>query len=296
MKSVQPIVILLALATTAYGQPPTSGSGSATQPAAPQQVLVRFEIIEMSLTKLRHMGVHAELLTGDNLTADRRTPNSIVDGKEAVRLLATLRSQNLVKTLATSRLIVLSGKTGTINAGRELSFPTRRPDGSVAIERRHATEATVSPIVHGDNVQLTFHARRSEPDSANPMTVGEETIPGIRDCEVNTRAQLKSDQTLILREPIHTVVETELHGAPIISELPYVGAMFRSVKETRNEIAVVILVHSEIVQSPARATNSSPAAGVPRVAAWQQGSPTTGVNRADAASGAPDIGRSRDRR
>jgi len=132
-----------------------------------------------------------------------------------------------------------------------MSVPKQQPDGSTAIDHRYGIEVELTPEVLGGKVQLAFHGRLSELDPAHSVQLGKQTFPGIRMLEIDTRAEMKNGQTLVLQGPTQTHTETYNSGVPYVSEIPFVGAVFRSAKETKNELATIILVRPEIMQSPA---------------------------------------------
>jgi Flp pilus assembly secretin CpaC len=238
-------------------------------------VVVKVQIGEVSLTKLRRLGLDPAKLLGDPNAKSKidqpggnaqqsqaiATFSVIDDGSDAQRLLEALRKDNLIKVLAKPELMTLSGKTAVINPGGRLPVPKRRPDGSMAIEYQTGTEVEVTPEVLGDTIHLAIRGRVSELDSGHMVRVGQQTVPGVRVHEFCTRTELKSGQTLAMGGLSETRVEVENRGLPYVSEVPYLGAIFRSVKEERNDIAMLILVRPEIVQSPATAMAHRPADG-----------------------------------
>ena len=60
---------------------------------------------------------------------------------------------------------------------------------------------------------------------------------------------MQAGQTLALAGLIQEKVEAENKGLPWISELPYIGAPFRRVQESVNEIELLIMVTPEIVDA-----------------------------------------------
>ena len=85
----------------------------------------------------------------------------------------------------------------------------------------------------GDTIHLAIRGRLSELDSGHMVRVGQQTVPGVRVREFGTRTEMKSGQTFAMTKLIQTVVEAESRGVPFVSEVPYAGAMFKSVKEER---------------------------------------------------------------
>jgi Flp pilus assembly secretin CpaC len=77
---------------------------------------------------------------------------------------------------------------------------------------------------------------------------------------------MNSGETVVLGGTKQDRAESRQRGVPYVSELPLVGAAFRSVEETHSEVATYVLVRAEIVQRLAAASptvNVIPGAAVP---------------------------------
>jgi pilus assembly protein CpaC len=85
-------------------------------------------------------------------------------------------------------------------------------------------------------------------DYANSVTINATTVPGIKSRDADTGVELGAGETLAIAGLVEIRSESENHGIPWLSELPYVGAAFRKVKETKNEIELLILVTPELVE------------------------------------------------
>jgi pilus assembly protein CpaC len=280
MKYVAAICVVLALSSTIYGQQ-SSGIGPRAATASEVQhnteVMVELQIFEVSLTKLQQMGFDVVRLgldparqagdfntkpNGDQPSGGVKSFSAINDRSELPQTLETLRKDNLVRVLAAPRLLVLSGKTASIVSGSELKVPKPQKDGSVTIGYQRAAKMEVTPEVLGDEVTLSLHGQFSEADYSHMVRVGKEDIPGVQSREVRTLMKLKSGQAFAFGGLRQVCTQATVSGVPWIGEIPFVGAMFRSVKETRNETAMFILIRPEIVQSPATAIH--PAANLAR--------------------------------
>jgi pilus assembly protein CpaC len=232
---------------------------------AGKQVIIRLQIAEVSLTKLQHMGFNLAQGAGDgdgkpivDETSFNAEWSAITrDGKKAQQLLQSLRKENLAKILAEPTLVTTSGNPAVFNSGVELSVPKPQPDGSVRMERQYGTVVRFTPEALGDQVRLAIRGSLSELDYGHTVRVGKENVPGVQKREFDTRAELESGQTLAISGPIELRREVVVRGIPFIKDLPYVGAMFRSVEETLNKIALLILVRPEIVLPPAKPIRSA---------------------------------------
>ena len=66
---------------------------------------------------------------------------------------------------------------------------------------------------------------------------------------MHTGVEMKAGQTLALAGLIQTRIDAKERGLPFLSDLPYIGAAFRSVEEVVNEIELLIIVTPELVDA-----------------------------------------------
>lgn len=268
MKYVLSICTMAILSMPAYGQQAGHrdqiatrrlGENQQIRQDARTQVDLQLRMVEVSLTKLRRLGLDPAKLADDSdskanvaqTNGDPLTFSVSNDGGKAGQFLDSLRQDSLAKVLAEPTLATLSGRTAVFNLGEMLAVPKSQQDGSVMIERQHAIVIKVASEVSGDKVRLEIHGRITELDHKHMVRIGDKTVPGVRVREFNTRTELRSGQTLMISGLTQTRVEAVNRGMPYVSEVPYVGAIFRSVEEERNDIARFIQVRPQIVQSPA---------------------------------------------
>ncbi|HOM16688.1 MAG TPA: pilus assembly protein N-terminal domain-containing protein [Thermoguttaceae bacterium] len=242
-----------------------------------QQVLLHVKVMEVSRTKLRQLGFDwaqvinshtivssaSGLLSGLEGVGGGVAPSAVtsgdptfmfrvVDGNSAFfGVMDALRKDNLMKILAEPTLVTVSGRPAFFNVGGE--FPILVPEslGTVSIEyKKFGTQVDFVPIVlGGGRIRLEVKPRVSEIDNTRSVTVDSLTVPGLRVREVDTGVELMAGQTLAIAGLVQTRVEAQRRGIPGVMELPYIGAMFRKVEETNNEIELLILVTPELVEA-----------------------------------------------
>ena len=242
-----------------------------------QQVLLHVKVMEVSRTKLRQLGFDwaqvinghmivssaSGLLTGLEGVGGSVAPTAVtagqptfmfrvVDGSSAFfGVLDALREDNLMKILAEPTLVTVSGRPAFFNVGGE--FPILVPEslGTVSIEyKKFGTQVDFVPIVlGGGRIRLEVRPRVSEIDNTRGVSVQSIHVPGLRVREVDTGVELMAGQTLAIAGLVQTRVEAQRQGIPGVMDLPYIGALFRKVEETNNEIELLILVTPELVQS-----------------------------------------------
>lgn len=251
-----------------------------------QQVLLHVKVMEVSRTKLRQLGFDWAKITGNNvitsgpsgLITDYLDQSTTigglggVPGKAAIRsatptstfafnvvngtsgffgVLEALRQDNLMKIMSEPTLVSINGQIASFNAGGEIPVPEPQSLGTISISwKKYGTQIKFVPIVLGNGkIRLEVHPEVSELDDSRGYSIAGTTVPAIRLREVHTTVEMMAGQTLAIAGLVETRVESENAGLPWISEIPYLGAAFRSVKEKRNEVELLILVTPELAEA-----------------------------------------------
>ena len=234
-----------------------------------QQVMLHVKVMEVSRTKLRRLGVDFAALsssgfvtssisgmitstTGAAATASGDTLRfGIVENSSFFGFLDALRQNDLLKILAEPTLVAVSGRPASFLVGGEFPILVPQSLGTVSIEfRRFGTEIDFVPLVLGNgNIRLEVRPRVSEIDNTRGITLNGVTVPSLFVREVNTGVEMKAGQTLALAGLVQTRTESQNIGIPWVSDLPWFGAAFRKVQETKNEIELLILVRPELVDA-----------------------------------------------
>ncbi len=237
-----------------------------------QQVLLHVKVIEVSRTKLRRLGFDfAKVTSGNNLvlsgisglitaatsagvttTGAETFKFSVFDGNSAFfGVLDALRQDNLAKILAEPTLVTVSGRPAYFNSGGEFPIPVPQSLGTISIEyKKFGTQVDFVPIVLGNGrIRLEVRPRVSEIDKSRSITIAGTTVPGLRVREADTGVEMQAGQTLAIAGLVQYRVEAENRGLPWISEVPYLGVLFRKVQDEQNEIELLIMVTPELVDA-----------------------------------------------
>lgn len=228
-------------------------------------VQLKVQIMEVSRTKLRNAGVDWALGFGDDfvqqsvsgliapgaaaggvLTAGNETFKFGVvdDGNYFFTFLRLLKQDNLVKVLADPTLVAIDGRPASFNSGGE--FPVLVPAGlgNVGIEfREFGTRLDFVAKVRGDGrIHLEVRPMISEIDTSRAVTVSGIAVPGLRSRYVETAVELQAGQTLAIAGLLQVRTESQKRGIPGLSDIPYLGVLFRDVQEVQNEVEMLVLV------------------------------------------------------
>jgi pilus assembly protein CpaC len=246
------------------------------------QVVLHVKVMEVSRTKLRALGFDFAKFTGQNMVASGvsgllsavsvastggnighaattiidATPGTgtfsfgVVSGSSTfMGVLDALRQDDLLKILAEPVLVTVSGRPAFFNVGGEIPIIVPQSLGTASIEyKKIGTELHFVPIVLGNGrIRLEVWPRVSEKDPANSIVLSGITVPGLRTREAETGVEMEAGQTLAIAGLVQTRTEAQLRGLPWVSDVPYLGTLFRRVEEHNNEIELLILVTPEIV-------------------------------------------------
>jgi pilus assembly protein CpaC len=234
-----------------------------------QQVLLHVKVMEVSRTKLRQMGVDWAALSGNDfliqsvsgiVTAATSQGGTLAGQNDTLRFgilngsnavggyLDLLRKYNLAKLLAEPTLVAVSGRAARFHSGGEFGYvvPSSSLNATQVAFKPFGTEVDFVPIVLGNgNIRLEVRPTVSEVDAS----LGANGVPGFRIRSVDTAVEMKAGQTLALAGLIQTRVESENKGLPWASDLPWIGAAFRRVREQVNEVELLIMVTPELVEA-----------------------------------------------
>jgi pilus assembly protein CpaC len=216
-------------------------------------VQLHTQIMEVSRTKLRTLGIDWELIDGNDFvesTVGRVLNNatfrwSVVDNDTSFTMsIEALRRNNLVKVLASPTLTAVDGRPASFNVGGEIPILVPAGLGQIGIQyREFGTRLDyVAKVLGNGRIYLEVRPYVSEIDPSRSVTLQGVSVPGLRSRFLETGVELNAGQTLALGGLLQLRTETINSGLPGLSEMPYLGIFFRKVREEQNEIELLITV------------------------------------------------------
>jgi len=228
-------------------------------------IMLQTQIMEVSRTKLQQLGIDWSLGFGNDFVTQSTsgligsgatTPSLINAGNETLKfgivdngnaffgLLRMLRQKNLAKVMADPTVVAIDGRPASFNSGGEFPILVPAGLGQVGVEfREFGTRLDFVAKVRGDSrIWLEVRPTISEIDPGRSVVIGGTSIPGIRSRFVDTAVELRAGQTLALAGLLQIRTESESIGLPVLSDVPYLGALFRSNREVQNEVELLIMV------------------------------------------------------
>jgi pilus assembly protein CpaC len=251
-----------------------------------QTVLLHVRVMEVSRTKLRQLGFDWAKITGGNMVTSgvsgmiqapvspslpvgtggatppfaEITNNPITNSTFAFNIgqgtsaffgvLNALREDNLAKIVAEPTLVCESGRAASFSVGGQIAVPEPQGLGSVGVDYKdYGTRIDFVPIVMGNGkIHLEVRPSVSEIDTANSTTISGTTVPGFTKRVVDTAVEMMAGQTVAIAGLLQSRTDAMNRGLPWVSEVPYLGALFRSVHEEVNEVELLIMVTPELVE------------------------------------------------
>jgi len=227
-------------------------------------IMLQTQVMEVSRTKLQQAGIDWSLGSGSDFVTQSAsgllgtgaaatqfsagTENfkfGIVDnGNSLFGFLKMLRTKNLAKVMAEPTVVAIDGRPASFNSGGEFPILVPAGLGQVGVEfREFGTRLDFVAKVRGDSrIWLEVRPTISEIDPGRSVVLAGTSIPGIRSRFVDTAVELRAGQTLALAGLLQMRTESESVGLPVLADIPYLGALFRTNKEIQNEVELLILV------------------------------------------------------
>jgi pilus assembly protein CpaC len=216
-------------------------------------VQLHTQIMEVSRTKLRTLGIDWQLIDGGDViqstvaeVVNSSTFNwTVVDNNTRFSMgIEALRRNNLVKVLASPTLTAVDGRPASFNVGGEIPILVPSGLGQVGVQyREFGTRLDyVAKVLGNGRIYLEVRPYVSEIDPSRSVTLQGISVPGLRSRFLETGVELNAGQTLALGGLLQVRTETINSGLPGLAEMPYIGVFFRKVREEQNEIELLITV------------------------------------------------------
>ncbi|MGY6705206.1 type II and III secretion system protein family protein [Roseinatronobacter sp.] len=165
-------------------------------------------------------------------------------------LLEALETQGMLRTLAEPNLTALSGQEASFLAGGEVPVPIIS-DGSVAVEYRpFGVGLSFTPRVLDDNVinlSLNASVRSIDPTLSSGATPSGISEYAFRTRETQTTVELRDGESFAIAGLLQDDFSANSTSIPWLSDIPILGALFRSSSYQRDQTELVIVITAHLV-------------------------------------------------
>jgi general secretion pathway protein D len=242
--------------------------------ALPLQVLIDATIVEVTLTGRLRYGLqwyfaHSADPSGagvlgdmSNLTAPLASAfgggftYSLVTNAQKIRLeLDLLAKDNKVNVISSPSVMSLNNQEAQIMVGTTVPVATSQTYGTLT-----AGAAVTSGFQYVDTGTI-LHVRprvnagglvtmevRQEVSAAQPVAIGNTNTNQISKRTISSAVAVNSGGTLVLGGLITDNRTTDVTGIPILSQIPYLGALFGTTDKNLTRTELVVLLTPRVVQ------------------------------------------------
>ncbi|MCA1448798.1 type II and III secretion system protein family protein [Ensifer sp. IC3342] len=164
-------------------------------------------------------------------------------------VINALEQKGLVRRLAQPNLIAMSGETASFHAGGEVPIQTTVANGAtVATEtdyRPFGVRLTFTPVVLDSGlISLKIEPEVSELDTS----INVNGNPGFISRAAKTTVALRDGQSFAMAGLLQSINAKDVQQLPWVSQVPVIGALFRSTSFLKRESDLVIIVTPHIVR------------------------------------------------
>ncbi|WP_462137632.1 type IV pilus secretin PilQ [Candidatus Mycalebacterium sp.] len=158
--------------------------------------------------------------------------------------LSALEDRGKVKILSSPKIITVDNSVARIEQGISIPFSTVSDQGT----KTEFTDATLSlevkpKITNDGNIFMDIYITDNSPDAT--FAVGSQ--PSIRRNEAKTRVLAADGETVVLGGIVTTTTSNSNSRVPILSSIPFLGAVFRSSKKQTVERELILFITPRIV-------------------------------------------------
>lgn len=188
-----------------------------------------------------------------------------------LNLAATVRAlqaQGVLQILAEPNLVTANGKEASFLVGGEFPVPVLQGGGNagaVTIQfREFGIRLTFTPsVTEYGTVKMYVRPEVSTIDLANAVSFSGFVIPALASRRMETNIELGAGQSFVIAGLIDDRVQENFNKIPGLSNIPILGALFRSRSETKAKTELVVMVTPEVVK-PLLAGDTKPLPVMPR--------------------------------
>ena len=159
-----------------------------------------------------------------------------------------LRTQGAFRELAEPNLIAMDGQQASFLAGGEFPVPVLQTgngnSGITIVLKEYGIRLNFKPtIIDEDHIRLELEPEVSTIDFTNGVTFNGFVIPALRTRRAKTGVELRDGQSFALAGLLDNTETKTLSRIPIVSDIPILGALFKSKSFEKKETELMFYRH-----------------------------------------------------
>jgi general secretion pathway protein D len=238
---------------------------------APLQVLIEATIAEVTLTDELEYGVQFFLRRGNHSFILSDAASGAISplfpgfayaysgGKDAQAVISLLSSITDVKVISSPQVMVIDNQTARLQVGDQVPIATQSAVSFGAPNtvintitfRDTGVILEVTPTI-GPGGQVILEVKQEVSDVARTTSSGIDS-PTIQQRKVTSKVAVQSSESVALGGLIRDSKSDTRSGIPVLSDIPILGALFRSTTESVRRTELLVLITPRIVRNPSEA-------------------------------------------
>jgi len=169
-------------------------------------------------------------------------------------MLKMLRTEGAFRELAEPNLIAMNGQQASFLAGGEFPVPVIQnlggSNGAITIVwKEYGIRLNFKPtIIDEDHIRLELEPEVSTIDFTNGIRFNGFVVPALRTRRAKTGVELRDGQSFALAGLLDNTETKTLSRIPIISDIPVIGALFKSKSFEKKETELMFFVTAHMVK------------------------------------------------
>ena len=167
--------------------------------------------------------------------------------------LRALRTEGAFRELAEPNLIAMNGQQASFLAGGEFPVPVLQTgngnNGITIVWKEYGVRLNFKPtIVDEDHIRLELEPEVSTIDFTNGVRFNGFVVPALRTRRAKTGVELRDGQSFALAGLLDNNETKSLSRIPIVSDIPVIGALFKSKSFEKKETELMFIVTAHMVK------------------------------------------------
>src|ERR1041385_3997250 len=170
-------------------------------------------------------------------------------------MLKLLRTEGAYRELAEPNLIAMNGQNASFLAGGEFPVPVLQNAGSgsgigiTIVWKEYGVRLNFKPtIIDEDHIRLELEPEVSTIDFSNGVRFNGFVVPALRTRRAKTGVELRDGQAFALAGLLDNNETKTLSRIPIVSDIPVIGALFKSKSFEKKETELMFFVTANMVK------------------------------------------------
>jgi pilus assembly protein CpaC len=169
-------------------------------------------------------------------------------------MLRVLRTQGVVRSLAEPNLVAMDGQQASFLAGGEFPIPIIQSGGSdkpgiSVVFKEYGIRLNFKPtIIDEDHIRLELEPEVSTIDFSTGVKFSGFVIPALKTRRAKTGVELRDGQSFALAGLLDNNETKTLSQIPIISDIPILGALFKSKSFQKDETELMFIMTAHLVK------------------------------------------------